>query len=127
MHAVLQPPPCKRALLMHSESHWSPRLPLLLTRPPSLLHLRPAPKGHGSFPCDGCVPDGVNGARFVRDLYEKAQDTTGARGPARWPGRRETQAPVPSNTGVCSACRPSQLHPGHTKAARAPLYQPNPL
>ena len=26
--------------------------------------------GHGSFPCDGCVPDDVTGARFVRDLYE---------------------------------------------------------
>ncbi|PNG99750.1 Glutathione S-transferase omega-like 2 [Tetrabaena socialis] len=33
--------------------------------------------GFGSFPGDGCVPDTVNGAKFVRDLYEKAADTTG--------------------------------------------------
>jgi len=28
--------------------------------------------GHGSFDCSGCIPDTVNGAKFVRDLYEKA-------------------------------------------------------
>lgn len=33
--------------------------------------------GHGSFPCDGCVPDPINGARFVRDLYERSADTAG--------------------------------------------------
>lgn len=33
--------------------------------------------GHGSFPCDGCVPDPCNGARFVRDLYERSNDTAG--------------------------------------------------
>ena len=25
----------------------------------------------GSFPCDGCVPDPVANARFVRDVYER--------------------------------------------------------
>ncbi|GBF89678.1 glutathionyl-hydroquinone reductase-like [Raphidocelis subcapitata] len=33
--------------------------------------------GHGSFECDGCVPDPVLGAKFVRDIYEQAGDTTG--------------------------------------------------
>ena len=36
--------------------------------------------GYGSFSCEGCVPDTVNGAKFVRDLYEIAHDTTGACG-----------------------------------------------
>ncbi|KAL4444882.1 hypothetical protein ABPG77_003932 [Micractinium sp. CCAP 211/92] len=36
-----------------------------------------SPTGHGSFPCDGCIPDSVNGAKFVRDLYDKAGDTFG--------------------------------------------------
>jgi hypothetical protein len=36
-----------------------------------------AAAGHGSFSCVDCVPDSVNGAKFVRDLYENAQDTTG--------------------------------------------------
>jgi putative glutathione S-transferase len=26
--------------------------------------------GYGEFPCDGCVPDTVNDATYVRDLYE---------------------------------------------------------
>eukprot|EP00879_Flechtneria_rotunda_P000621 GHRR01000734.1.p1 GENE.GHRR01000734.1~~GHRR01000734.1.p1 ORF type:complete len:399 (+),score=90.37 GHRR01000734.1:149-1345(+) len=33
--------------------------------------------GHGSFSCEGCIPDTVNGAKFVRDLYEKSNDTIG--------------------------------------------------
>jgi len=33
--------------------------------------------GMGSFGCEGCIPDPCNGARFVRDLYELSQDTTG--------------------------------------------------
>ncbi|PNH11720.1 hypothetical protein TSOC_001418 [Tetrabaena socialis] len=37
----------------------------------------PSATGHGSFGCEGCTPDTVNGAKFVRDLYEKAKDTTG--------------------------------------------------
>mmetsp|Transcript_43048 Transcript_43048/g.93737 ORF Transcript_43048/g.93737 Transcript_43048/m.93737 type:complete len:350 (+) Transcript_43048:51-1100(+) len=31
--------------------------------------------GHGSFSCAGCIPDTVNGAKCVRDLYELANDT----------------------------------------------------
>jgi len=34
--------------------------------------------GHGSFECDdACIPDSVNGAKTVRELYELAKDTTG--------------------------------------------------
>lgn len=34
--------------------------------------------GFGSFPADdGCIPDTINNATFVRDLYEKSNDTTG--------------------------------------------------
>lgn len=33
--------------------------------------------GQGSFDCEGCIPDTINGAKFVRDLYEKAEDKTG--------------------------------------------------
>ena len=29
-----------------------------------------SPTGHGSFPCTGCIPDTINGAKFVRDLYD---------------------------------------------------------
>lgn len=45
-----------------------------LKRTPSLLL---SLAGHGSFGCDGCIPDTINGAKFVRDLYEKANDKTG--------------------------------------------------
>jgi len=33
--------------------------------------------GHGSFDCEGCIPDTVNDVKTVRDLYEKAGDTSG--------------------------------------------------
>lgn len=33
--------------------------------------------GYGEFSTEGCIPDNVNGAKFVRDLYEKVDDTTG--------------------------------------------------
>lgn len=33
--------------------------------------------GYGDFPADGCIPDSVEGAKFVRDLYEKVGDTAG--------------------------------------------------
>lgn len=47
--------------------------------------------GHGSFDCAGCVPDPVNGARFVRDLYERAGDTTGKYSvPVLWDKREGT-------------------------------------
>jgi len=35
------------------------------------------PEGLGSIDCSGCVPDPINGAKFVRDLYELANDTNG--------------------------------------------------
>lgn len=38
------------------------------------------PRSCGSFPCDGCVPDPVHNARFVRDIYERAgADAPGVR------------------------------------------------
>ncbi|KAI8474952.1 MAG: glutathione S-transferase [Monoraphidium minutum] len=47
--------------------------------------------GHGAFGCKGCVADGVNGARFVRDLYELAGDTTGKYTvPVLWDKKRST-------------------------------------
>ncbi len=33
--------------------------------------------GSGEFTTDGCIPDTVTGAKFVRDLYEKVDDTAG--------------------------------------------------
>ncbi|GMH45297.1 hypothetical protein BSKO_13254 [Bryopsis sp. KO-2023] len=33
--------------------------------------------GYGSFPADDCIPDSINGSKFVRDLYELAKDTAG--------------------------------------------------
>lgn len=38
-----------------------------------------SPTGFGSFPPTDCVPDPNIGARFIRDLYEKANDTNGER------------------------------------------------
>lgn len=38
---------------------------------------RSSPTGHGSFDCEDCVPDTINKAKFVRDLYDMAKDTTG--------------------------------------------------
>lgn len=40
----------------------------------------PSPAGHGSFGCEGCIPDSVNHAKTVRDLYELASDTGGESG-----------------------------------------------
>eukprot|EP00882_Tetradesmus_deserticola_P020819 GHRQ01022502.1.p1 GENE.GHRQ01022502.1~~GHRQ01022502.1.p1 ORF type:complete len:370 (+),score=125.81 GHRQ01022502.1:119-1228(+) len=46
---------------------------------------------HGSFSCADCVPDTVNGARFVRDLYDKAHDTTGKYSvPVLWDKKNNT-------------------------------------
>lgn len=33
------------------------------------------PKGYGSFPCDGCIPDPLGQFEFVRDMYDDSQDT----------------------------------------------------
>ncbi len=33
--------------------------------------------GYGEFPITDCIPDTVNGAKFVRDLYEKVDDNAG--------------------------------------------------
>lgn len=36
-----------------------------------------SPTGYGSFPATGCIPDTINNAKFVRDLYELAKDSDG--------------------------------------------------
>ena len=47
--------------------------------------------GYGSFPPSGCVPDTVNGAKFVRDLYELAHDTGGKYSvPVLWDKKKQT-------------------------------------
>ncbi|KAG2483117.1 hypothetical protein HYH03_018007 [Edaphochlamys debaryana] len=47
--------------------------------------------GHGSFGCEGCVPDEINGAKFVRDLYDMAHDTTGKYSvPVLWDKKEKT-------------------------------------
>jgi putative glutathione S-transferase len=35
------------------------------------------PLGYGSYDCEGCIPDTVNGASTLRELYEKSDDKTG--------------------------------------------------
>ena len=46
---------------------------------PPLLLLLLLSTGQGSFPCDdACIPDTINNAHIVRDLYEMSNDTTGA-------------------------------------------------
>jgi hypothetical protein len=47
---------------------------------PLLGRARRRPAGYGSFDCVGCIPDTVNHTKFVRDLYEMADDKTGG-----WP------------------------------------------
>lgn len=49
--------------------------------------LRVLVAGYGEFSTEGCIPDNVNGAKFVRDLYEKVDDNAG-----------ESEAP-------CATCR----------------------
>lgn len=33
--------------------------------------------GFGEISCEGCIPDTVNGAKYIRDLYEMANDQSG--------------------------------------------------
>ena len=48
-------------------------------------------EGMGSFDCSGCIPDTVNGVKFVRDLYELAQDTSGKYSvPVLWDKKEKT-------------------------------------
>ena len=60
------------------------------------------------------MADTVNGARFVRDLYEKAQDETGGRPPAwiRGPPAASRQAGgwslgLPGGGGSCAPFGPA--------------------
>jgi putative glutathione S-transferase len=47
--------------------------------------------GKGSISCEGCIPDERYGFRFVRDIYEKAKDTTGKYSvPVLWDTQTET-------------------------------------
>ena len=34
-------------------------------------------EGFGQFDTEGCIPDTVNGAKNVRELYDKVNDTSG--------------------------------------------------
>eukprot|EP01006_Ploeotia_vitrea_P054626 TRINITY_DN67909_c4_g1_i1.p1 TRINITY_DN67909_c4_g1~~TRINITY_DN67909_c4_g1_i1.p1 ORF type:complete len:387 (-),score=17.69 TRINITY_DN67909_c4_g1_i1:485-1552(-) len=48
-------------------------------------------KGHGSFNCDGCIPDMLNCFKTVRDLYEASNDTNGKyTTPVLWCKRTKT-------------------------------------
>ncbi|KAG7675170.1 hypothetical protein Ndes2526B_g08028 [Nannochloris sp. 'desiccata'] len=48
-------------------------------------------EGMGSFDCSGCVPDPVNGVKFVRDLYELANDSSGKYSvPVLWDKKERT-------------------------------------
>uniref|UniRef100_A0A7S3XM83 GST C-terminal domain-containing protein n=1 Tax=Heterosigma akashiwo TaxID=2829 RepID=A0A7S3XM83_HETAK len=53
--------------------------------------LAPLAPGGRPVPCEGCVPDAVNGAKFVRDLYEKANDSLGKYSvPILWDKKEQT-------------------------------------
>ena len=75
------------------------------------------PAGQGSFGCRGCVPDGINGASFVRDLYELAGDTGGALS-----GQPAAPQPAPPQRRprVCSA-RVRPARPRRQQATLRPL------
>jgi hypothetical protein len=70
-HAGSQPHSCAAGCI---RSHAIPTSPCCA----AVLLYCCCPAGFGSFGCEGCIPDGVNGAKFVRDLYELANDTGGA-------------------------------------------------
>jgi len=55
--------------------------------------------GHGSNECDdACIPDSINGAKTIRDLYELAEDTTGKYStPVLWDKKEKT---IVSNESV---------------------------
>eukprot|EP00884_Botryococcus_braunii_P005107 jgi/Botrbrau1/14598/Bobra.242_2s0008.1 len=36
-----------------------------------------SPTGFGEICCDGCIPDTVNGVKYIRDLYDMAHDQSG--------------------------------------------------
>ena len=57
--------PLSRSLLFRGKNCPDPRLTNVQT-------------GHGTFPTDGCIPDTVNGKKFIRDLYELVDDKIGA-------------------------------------------------
>ncbi|KAG2483119.1 hypothetical protein HYH03_018009 [Edaphochlamys debaryana] len=47
--------------------------------------------GHGSFGCEGCVPDDINGAITVRQLYDMAGGTSGKYSvPVLWDKKEKT-------------------------------------
>ena len=51
----------------------------------------PNQKGFGSFSCEGCIPDTVNGAKFIRDLYELSKDSIGKYSvPVLWDKKTKT-------------------------------------
>ncbi|KAF4035714.1 Glutathione S-transferase N-terminal domain [Phytophthora infestans] len=49
------------------------------------------PTGHGSYSSEGCTPDSVNNARFIRDLYEKCTtEKTAYSVPLLWDKKKNT-------------------------------------
>jgi len=47
--------------------------------------------GHGSFECDGCIPDTINNAKYIRDLYRLADDKDGKYTvPVLWDKKKKT-------------------------------------
>lgn len=76
---------------IHVDHRWGPAPERVWRgRHPGRTLSLPAQAGFGSFPPQNCIPDTVNGFRSVRDLYDKASDTFGAR-----PGRSApTSAPA---------------------------------
>lgn len=47
--------------------------------------------GFNSIDCEGCIPDPINHAKFVRDLYELANDTGGKYSvPVLWDKKEKT-------------------------------------
>jgi len=53
---------------------------------------RSNPEGYGSFPCDdGCIPDTVNSAKTIRDIYDLGGDTEGKYSvPVLWDTKTKT-------------------------------------
>lgn len=72
LHPPTHPPTHHARTNALTHAHTYTRKATPPAHPQTTLHV-----GFGSFGCEGCVPDTVNGTKFVRDLYQLAQDTGG--------------------------------------------------
>jgi len=51
----------------------------------------PNQTGHGAISCEGCIPDPINKATFIRDIYELADDTDKKYSiPVLWDSKKKT-------------------------------------